>query len=169
MNHLTVQFLETILRQVKGTVPLWKGCQINPNCMSQCWGRSSRYAGNFPPKSICVLARYWGLKFCFNIGLVTSFRLCFLFIYTNIFTADDFCLFLPWLMLRASRPYLWAEMWGNVTINKVKRRQLTFFVWSVNFELEYFPSEETEGDVTDTVMNSQDWHLTWLSQLKPND
>ena len=38
----------------------------------------------------------------------------------------------------------------------------------VNFEVEYFLNEETEGVLTDTVIYSSDQHLTWLSQLKPN-
>ena len=38
----------------------------------------------------------------------------------------------------------------------------------VNFEVEYFLNEETEGVLTDTVIYLYDHHLTWLSQLKPN-
>ena len=38
----------------------------------------------------------------------------------------------------------------------------------VKFEFEYFLNEETEGILTDTLMNFHDWHLTWLSQPKPN-
>ena len=38
----------------------------------------------------------------------------------------------------------------------------------VNFEVEYFLNEETEGVLTETVMYLYDQHLTWLSQLKPN-
>ena len=38
----------------------------------------------------------------------------------------------------------------------------------VNFEVEYFINEETEGALTDTVTYFSDQHLTWLSQLKPN-
>ena len=38
----------------------------------------------------------------------------------------------------------------------------------VNFEVEYFINEETEGGLTDTVTYFSDQHLTWLSQLKPN-
>ena len=38
----------------------------------------------------------------------------------------------------------------------------------VNFEVEYFINEETEGVLTDTVTYLSDQHLTWLSQLKPN-
>ena len=39
---------------------------------------------------------------------------------------------------------------------------------AVNFEVEYFLNEETEGVLTDTVIYFYDQHLTWLSQLKPN-
>ena len=35
-------------------------------------------------------------------------------------------------------------------------------------EIEYFLNEDTEGVLTDTLMNFHDWHLTWLSQFKPN-
>ena len=38
----------------------------------------------------------------------------------------------------------------------------------VNFEVEYFINEETEGVLTDTVIYFSDQHLIWLSQLKPN-
>ena len=38
----------------------------------------------------------------------------------------------------------------------------------VNFEVEYFINEETEGALTDTVTYFSNQHLTWLSQLKPN-
>ena len=38
----------------------------------------------------------------------------------------------------------------------------------VNFEVEYFLNEETEGVLTDTVIYFYDQHLTWLSQLKLN-
>ena len=34
----------------------------------------------------------------------------------------------------------------------------------VNFEVEYFLNEETEGVLTDTVIYFYDQHLTWLSQ-----
>ena len=37
----------------------------------------------------------------------------------------------------------------------------------VNFEVECFLNEETEGVLTDTVIYFSDQHLTWLSQLKP--
>ena len=33
----------------------------------------------------------------------------------------------------------------------------------VNFEVEYFINEETEGVLTDTVTYFSDQHLTWLS------
>ena len=39
---------------------------------------------------------------------------------------------------------------------------------TVNFEVEYFLNEKTEGVLTDTVIYLSDQHLTWLSQLKPN-
>ena len=35
----------------------------------------------------------------------------------------------------------------------------------VNFEVESFINEETEGVLTDTVTYFSDQHLTWLSQL----
>ena len=38
----------------------------------------------------------------------------------------------------------------------------------VNFEVEYFLNEETEGILTDIVIYFYDQHLTWLFQLKPN-
>ena len=44
-----------------------------------------------------------------------------------------------------------------------------FIFWtSVNFKFEYFINQETECFLNDTMMNFHDWHLTWLSQLKPN-
>ena len=49
----------------------------------------------------------------------------------------------------------------------LRNRDLQFWT-TVNFEIEYFLNEKTEGVLTDTVMDFYDWHLTWLSQLKPN-
>ena len=43
------------------------------------------------------------------------------------------------------------------------------FSTTVNFKIEYFISEETEGVLTDSLTNFHDRHITWLSQLKPND
>ena len=45
---------------------------------------------------------------------------------------------------------------------------MTFLNSAVNFEIEYFLNEETEGVLTDTVIYFSDQHLTWLYQLKPN-
>ena len=42
------------------------------------------------------------------------------------------------------------------------------FKTPVNFEVEDFLNEETQGVLTDTVIYFYDQHLTWLSQLKPN-
>ena len=33
--------------------------------------------------------------------------------------------------------------------------------------MKYFLNEENEGVLTDAVMDFHDWHLTWISQLKP--
>ena len=46
-------------------------------------------------------------------------------------------------------------------------RDLSFWT-PVNFEVEYFLNEKTEGVLTETVIYFYDQHLTWLSQLKPN-
>ena len=48
-----------------------------------------------------------------------------------------------------------------------RNRDLSFWT-PVNFEVEYFLNEETEGVLTDTVIYFDDQHLTCLSQLKPN-
>ena len=50
---------------------------------------------------------------------------------------------------------------------RVKEWELKFWT-PVNFEVEYFLNEETEGVLTDTAIYFSDQHLTWLSQLKPN-
>ena len=50
----------------------------------------------------------------------------------------------------------------------LRQRDLWTFWTTVNFERCFFLNEETEGVLTDTLMNLLDWHLTWLSQLKPN-
>ena len=48
-------------------------------------------------------------------------------------------------------------------------KRLSPVFWTpVNFEVEYFLNKETEGVLTDTVIDFYDQHLTWLSQLKPN-
>ena len=74
-------------------------------------------------------------------------------------------------MAKLSQPYLRGHMRWNVTSLQV---QLGLVNWDlsfwtpVNFEVEYFINEETEGVLTDTVTYFSDEHLTWLSQLKPN-
>ena len=60
-------------------------------------------------------------------------------------------------------------MCGNVTRNKDNAKAMVNFFWTaVNFEFEYFLSEENVDILTDIVMNFNDWHLTWLSYIKPN-
>ena len=67
-------------------------------------------------------------------------------------------------MAKLSQPYLRGHMRWNVT-----SLQVQLGLWTpVNFEVEYFINEETEGALTDTVTYFSDQHLTWLSQLKPN-
>ena len=53
------------------------------------------------------------------------------------------------------------------TSTMLRNWDLSFWT-PVNFEVEYFINEETEGVLTDTVIYFSDQHLTWLSQLKPN-
>ena len=48
----------------------------------------------------------------------------------------------------------------------LRNRHLSFWT-PVNFEVEYFLSDETDGVLTDTVIYFYDQHLAWLSQLKP--
>ena len=54
------------------------------------------------------------------------------------------------------------------SIGRMLRNGELKFWTPVNFEVEYFLNEETEGVLTDTVIYFPDQHLTWLSQLKPN-
>ena len=72
------------------------------------------------------------------------------------FTADDFCVLLPWLLLSASQPYLCEE--GNVTKNKsyAEATELIFST-TVNFEITHFLNEETEGVLTDTYSDEFPW------------
>ena len=49
--------------------------------------------------NIAYFERYWGLKFWFKLALVTSFGMFIFFCTAHTFTADDFCLLLPWLLL----------------------------------------------------------------------
>ena len=49
----------------------------------------------------------------------------------------------------------------------LRNRDLPFWT-PINFEVEYFLNEETEGVLTDTVIYFYDQHLIWLSQLKTN-
>ena len=51
-------------------------------------------------------------------------------------------------------------MWRNGKLLK--------FWTTVNFKVEYFLNEETEGVLTDADIYFYDQHLTWLSQLKTN-
>ena len=53
-------------------------------------------------------------------------------------------------------------------IDRVRSGHGDKFWTPVNFEVEYFLNEETDGVLTDTVIYLSDQHLTWLSQLKPN-
>ena len=53
------------------------------------------------------------------------------------------------------------------TSRMLRNWDLSFWT-PVNFEVEYYINEETEGVLTDTVIYFSDQHLTWLSQLKPN-
>ena len=55
-----------------------------------------------------------------------------------------------------------------VYISRNSLRVSRSLVITVDVELEYFLNEETEGVLTYSVMNFHDWHLSWLSQLKPN-
>ena len=73
-------------------------------------------------------------------------------------------------MAKLSEPYLRGHMRWNVhkfTSPIGTTWDLEFWT-PVNFEVEYFINEETEGALTDTVTYFSDQHLTWLSQLKPN-
>ena len=49
----------------------------------------------------------------------------------------------------------------------IRNWDLSFWT-TVNFEVEHFINEETEGGLTDTVIYFSHQHLTWLAQLKPN-
>ena len=55
----------------------------------------------------------------------------------------------------------------KVKLPMLMNGELKFWT-TVNFKVEYFLNEETEGVLTDTVIYFNDQHLTWLSQLKPN-
>ena len=55
----------------------------------------------------------------------------------------------------------------KIKLPMLRNGELKFWI-AVNFELEYFVNEETEGVLTDTVIYLYDQHLTWLSQIKPN-
>ena len=63
-----------------------------------------------------------------------------------------------------------AHMGVNVTGNRnnAKAMPSSIFFTTVNFELEYFLNEETVWILANTLVNFNDWHLTWLSQVKPN-
>ena len=55
----------------------------------------------------------------------------------------------------------------KIMLPMLRNREVKFWT-PVNFEVEYFLNEETEGVLTDAVIYFYDQHLTWLSQLKPN-
>ena len=55
----------------------------------------------------------------------------------------------------------------KLTSPMLRNWDLSFWT-PVNFEVECFLDEETEGVLTDTVIYFSDQHLTWLSQLKPS-
>ena len=58
---------------------------------------------------------------------------------------------------QVNESYVWLRNGGLIILDT-----------GVNFEVEYFLNEETEGVLTDTVIYSSDQHVTWLPQLKPN-
>ena len=64
-------------------------------------------------KQIVYFEIYWGLKFRLKLELVTSFWMFVFFRTILIFTADDFWLLLPLLILCASQPTLWVQLWGE--------------------------------------------------------
>ena len=49
----------------------------------------------------------------------------------------------------------------KIVLPMLRNRKLQFWT-TVNFEIEYFLNEETEGALTDTVMDSHGSHLTRL-------
>ena len=55
----------------------------------------------------------------------------------------------------------------KIILPMLRNGELQFWT-AVNFEIKYFLNEETEGVLTDTVMDFHDWHLTWLSQHQHN-
>ena len=76
----------------------------------------------------------------------------------------DPCYFLPRSPL-FTRPHARKR---HKSIGPMLRNGELKFWTPVNFEVEYFLNEETEGVLADTVIYFSDQHLTWLSQLKPN-
>ena len=55
----------------------------------------------------------------------------------------------------------------KIKLLMLRNVELKFWT-TVNFEVEYFLNEETEGVLTDTVIYLYDQHFTWLSELKTN-
>ena len=134
-----------------------------PSCMSKCLGCSTWNVRNvFFSKILLTLRDIEVLTFAWNWGLWCYVNF-FLFLQWHILRQTTYaCYCLGYCCALVRRNY---ELGMGVSVigNKVKQRQLTLFMCvTVNFEFEYFTSEEAEVVLTDTLMNFQDWHLTWL-------
>ena len=120
--------------------------------------------GNFRQKRF-MLRRLgqWSKNFGFGSALFTPFWRCK---YGVLFAVQTFNKHSR--MAKLSQPYLRA-MKRHKSIGPYMLRNVELKLWTpVNFEVEYFLNEETEGVLTDTVIYLPDQQLTWLSQLKPN-
>ena len=53
----------------------------------------------------------------------------------------------------------------KILLPMLRNGELKFWT-TVNFKVEYFLNEETEGVLTDTAIYFYGQHLTWLSQLR---
>ena len=75
--------------------------------MPKCWGCSTWHVCKFFPPKYCVLCEILKLDvFLFCDVIWTAFLILPYWFYGGQFTVDDFCLLLPWLLLRASRLWL---------------------------------------------------------------
>ena len=146
--------------------------------MGRCWARSTSHVHtshveNFSQKYCvsCEILRFkvlletWAWRFCQHLSPVIFFCRA------DAFTLDDSaCYCFAYCYVQVNRTYR-PQMWVNVIRNKVKQRQLTYFVvqlLTLNSNNLSTRNLRVFWLIYTTVINFWDWHLTWLSQLKPN-
>ena len=128
-------------------------------------------------KNIAYFARYWGLKyFACDVNCAALFILLHWFYGSGLTIYGGRLLLVIALVnlvnlvyMLVNRVYKPKREETSLEISPMIRHRNYFFGQLLTLKyLKYFLNEESEGVLTDILMNFHDWHLTWLYQLKPN-